>query len=156
MFSLYIACNEQTLNFGYASLQKYFSNIQWHKEKTYEHLFILSNLLWYNQNQSNTVNKQCSLDLEVAHYVYLDIPQIFVKLFITQTFRVTLSSYKIFTAVINDFCLISLQTPIFNYKIKILILWKVLRKYRLYFNTIETTTDTWNIKQAMVLPVQKK
>ena len=32
------------------------------KEKTFEHLFILSKLLSYNQNQFNTINKQYSLD----------------------------------------------------------------------------------------------
>ena len=29
------------LTSGYASLQKYFFNIQWHQEKTFKHLFIL-------------------------------------------------------------------------------------------------------------------
>ena len=42
-----------------------------HKKK---HSNILLKLLLYNQNQCNTVNKMCSLDLDVAYHIYLDIP----------------------------------------------------------------------------------
>ena len=59
-----------TPKYGYARAQKYSFNT---KRKTFKHLFILSKLIWYNQNQWNTVNKQCSLDLDVAFCVYLDI-----------------------------------------------------------------------------------
>ena len=43
------------------------------KEKTFKHLFIFTKLLKHNQNKCNTINKQCSLDLDVAWGVYLHI-----------------------------------------------------------------------------------
>ena len=44
-------------------------------EKTFKCLFILSKLLEYNQNQNNTINKQCCLDFDVAYSVCLDVPK---------------------------------------------------------------------------------
>ena len=38
--------------------------------------YILLKLLLYNQNQCNIVNKQCSLDIDVAFCINLDIPNI--------------------------------------------------------------------------------
>ena len=45
------------------------------EEKMFKHLYILSKLLYNNQNQCNTVNKQYSVDLDVASRVYLDNPE---------------------------------------------------------------------------------
>ena len=42
------------------------------EKKTFKHLFIISKN-YCNQNQYNIVNEHCSLDLDVAHHVYLDI-----------------------------------------------------------------------------------
>ena len=64
---MFLSYNEWPLIFGNASLQKYF-NIQIHKKKTLIYTF---KTLWYNQNQCNTLNKQRSLDLDVAYRVYV-------------------------------------------------------------------------------------
>ena len=45
VFSAYIAWSEQHLFFDYVSQQKYFFDIQWYKDITMKHLFILSQLL---------------------------------------------------------------------------------------------------------------
>ena len=60
MFLSYIERNERPLNFGQANLQKYFFNIQWHKEKTFKDLLILLQRLEHNENQSNIIDKQYS------------------------------------------------------------------------------------------------
>ena len=48
----YIACNEQPLTLGYASLWKYIFNIQCHKEKTFKHLYFQN---YYNKIKINLV-----------------------------------------------------------------------------------------------------
>ena len=45
MFLSHITCKERPPNFGCASLQKYFFNIQRHKEKTFKDSSIFSELL---------------------------------------------------------------------------------------------------------------
>ena len=47
--SFYDICTKRPLTFGCASLQKYFFNIQWHKEKTFKRL--------YFQNYFNIIKK---------------------------------------------------------------------------------------------------
>ena len=47
----------------------YFVNFLCRKEKIFRHLFILSELMQYNPNQCNTINKQCSLDLNKTYRV---------------------------------------------------------------------------------------
>ena len=41
----FIYCLQWMTTFHYTSLQKYFVNNQWHKEKTFKHSFIISKLL---------------------------------------------------------------------------------------------------------------
>ena len=49
------------LTFSYASQQKYFINIQWHKEKTFKHEC--------NTMKINNINKQCQ-DVDVAEIIH--------------------------------------------------------------------------------------
>ena len=63
-----IICYEQPITFAYKNISATSNKI---KEKIFK--FTLSKLLLYNQNQCNIINKQCSLDLDVANRVYLDI-----------------------------------------------------------------------------------
>ena len=44
VFLSYVEYNKWPMTFGYPSQQKYFFNIQWHKEKTFKH-----------QNNNNTI-----------------------------------------------------------------------------------------------------
>ena len=55
VFLSYIACNERLVIFSYAYQQKYFFSLQWHEEKAFKHLFIISKLFLNNQNPCITL-----------------------------------------------------------------------------------------------------
>ena len=44
-------------------------------------------LLKYTQNQCSNINKQCSLNLDVAYYVYLDIPNMLKPQFVVLEYK---------------------------------------------------------------------
>ena len=63
MFLSYFACNELLPMLAY----RIFLNIQWQRENIQPLIYILKSIV-LNQNQCNTVNKKCSLDLDVAYF----------------------------------------------------------------------------------------
>ena len=63
--------------FGYSSQQKYF-NIQWQQVKTLKHLYFKTTTI--QKNQCNTINKKCSLDLDVAYRIHLDTTNILMTM----------------------------------------------------------------------------
>ena len=65
VFLSYIAHNERPLTFGYISLQKYFFNIQWHKKKTFKHIYFQTvdrfNIKTFIHRKKNFINSQMVL-----------------------------------------------------------------------------------------------
>ena len=75
MILSYIAYNEWRLTFGNASIQKYFFNVQWQREN-FQTVIYTFKITIIQSKSMRTLNTQCSLDLDVAYCVYLDISKI--------------------------------------------------------------------------------